>query len=163
MSSYELQMTNAPFNRRLLGGNMWDLNGLAKPYSKSADWLIKTWTTMSIEQLKERFKTFAIRTATLISQLPKTNLNNVYSYQLIRCSSSSAANYRAACRGKSTADFINKLKIVEEEIDVSAFFLELLQHFNPPLKQDFEREIKESKGLLAIIVQSIKTTRLRQK
>ena len=51
---------------------------------------------------------------------------NAYVNQLIRCSSSVGANYRASQRAKSTADFINKLKIVEEEADESHYFLELL-------------------------------------
>jgi four helix bundle protein len=86
---------------------------------------------MSVEELKNRFKKFAIRVAKLIQQLPKSTINSAYCNQLIRSSSSSAANYRAACRGKSSADFINKLKIVEEELDESIFFLEMLEEFNP--------------------------------
>lgn len=78
---------------------------------------------MSITQLKNRFKQFAIDVALLIQALPKNTLNNAYSNQLIRCSSSSAANYYAACRGKSRGDFINKLKI--EELDESVFFADL--------------------------------------
>ena len=113
---------------------------------------------MTSEELKLRFKHFAIEVAILISKMPKHIVNNAYCNQLIRCSSSTAANYRAACRGKSTADFINKLKIVEEEIDESIFFLELLQHFNPEIP-DFPGLIKESNELLAITVASIKTSR----
>ncbi len=52
-----------------------------------------------------------------------------YKGQLIRCSSSVGANYRAACRAKSTRDFINKLKIVEEELDESLFLLKLFQNY----------------------------------
>lgn len=85
---------------------------------------------MSVEELKNRFKKFAIGVARLIELLPKNVINSAYCNQLIRSSSSSAANYRAACRGKSPADFINKLKIVEEELDESIFFLEMLAEFN---------------------------------
>jgi four helix bundle protein len=118
---------------------------------------------MSIEDLKNRFKKFAIEVAMLIQKLPKNTINNAYCNQLIRCSSSSAANYRAACRAKSPADFINKLKIVEEEIDESSFFLELLQHFNSDADKDFSPLLKEAKELLAIVVKSIKTVREKQK
>lgn len=76
---------------------------------------------MSIEDLKARFKAFAINVAVLIQKLPKNTINYAYCGQPVRCSSSPAANYRAACRGKSTPDFINKLKIVEEELDDSSF------------------------------------------
>jgi len=113
---------------------------------------------MTSEELKLRFKHFAIEVAILISKMPKDVINNAYCNQLIRCSSSTAANYRAACRGKSTADFINKLKIVEEEMDESIFFMELLQHFNPEIPE-FPGLIKESNELLAITVASIKTSR----
>lgn len=74
---------------------------------------------MSVEELKNRFKKLAIRVAKLIQQLPKSTINSAYCNLLIR---SSAANYRAACRGKSPADFINKLKIVEEKSDEFIFF-----------------------------------------
>lgn len=114
---------------------------------------------MSIEELKSRFKKFAIRVAKLIQQLPKSTINNAYCNQLIRSSSSSAANYRAACRGKSPADFINKLKIVEEELDESIFFLEMLEEFNEVETDEINFLVKEGNELLAITVKSIITTR----
>lgn len=118
---------------------------------------------MSIEDLKNQFKKFAIDVALLIQKLPKNTINNAYCNQLIRCSSSPGANYRAACRAKSIPDFINKLKIVEEELDESIFSLELLQYFNPGCDEFFTSNLKEAKELPAIVVQSIKTTRSRQK
>ena len=117
---------------------------------------------MSFQQLKNRFKQFAINVALLIQELPKNTINNAYANQLIRCSSSSAANYYAACRAKSTADFINKLKIVEEELDESLFFLNLLAHFNSNLEETLTALTKEGNELLAITVQSLKTARLRR-
>ncbi|MBK6965395.1 MAG: four helix bundle protein [Bacteroidales bacterium] len=118
---------------------------------------------MSIEKLKNRYKDFAIAVAELIRELPMNNINIPYSNQLIRSSSSSAANYRAACRGKSTPDFINKHKIVEEELDESIFFLELLSHFNPVFNDKIKLLINEGNELLAITVQSIITARKNQK
>jgi four helix bundle protein len=118
---------------------------------------------MSVEELKNRFKKFAILVARLIQELPKNTINSAYSNQLIRCSSSSAANYRAACRGKSRADFINKLKIVEEEIDESVFFLELILEFNGEKVSQIEPLIKEANELLAITVASLKTSRSNEK
>lgn len=76
--------------------------------------------------LKERTKKFAIDCWFLCSKLSKTREYNAYVNQLIRCSSSVGANYRASQRAKSTKDFINKLKIVEEEADESSYFLDLL-------------------------------------
>ena len=115
---------------------------------------------MSVQDLKERFKKFAINTAILISELPKNQINNPYCNQVIRSSSSSGANYRAASRAKSTADFINKLKMVEEELDESMYFLELLEHFNSNLKDRFSVLLKEANELLAITVSSIKKARM---
>jgi four helix bundle protein len=114
---------------------------------------------VSIKALQDRFKKFAIDTAVLISELPKNLITIPYCSQLVRCSSSSGANYRAVSRAKSKADFINKLKIVEEELDESIYFLELLEHFNTPLKGRFQILIKEANELLAITVSSIKTSR----
>jgi four helix bundle protein len=117
---------------------------------------------MSIQMLKNRFRKFAISVAVLIQNLPRNTINNAYSNQLIRCSSSSAANYYAACRGKSSADSINKLKIVEEELDESLFFMDLLNHFNQELEPSINELSKEGNELLAITVQSIKTARFRK-
>jgi four helix bundle protein len=112
-----------------------------------------------MQDLKKRFFQFAINVALLIQKLPKSTINNAYSNQLVRCSSSPGTNYRAAQRGKSTADFINKLKIVEEELDESIYFLELLHYFNPDERPEIDSLIKEANELLAIVVSSIKTSR----
>jgi four helix bundle protein len=113
------------------------------------------------EDLKKRFKLFAINNAILIKEFPKNSINIPYCNQLIRSSSSPGANYRAACRAKSVPDFINKLKIVEEELDESVYFLELLQHFNTDFENAIVDLIKEGNELLAITVSSIKTSRLK--
>ncbi len=114
---------------------------------------------MRIQDLKKRFKQFAIQVAMLTQKLPKSTINTAYCGQLVRSSSSSGANYYAACRAKSPADFIYKLKIVEEELDESVFFLELLQYFNPDDTMEIQELINEGNELLAIVVQSIKTSR----
>ena len=113
--------------------------------------------------LKLRTKKFAIDCWVLCAKLPKTREYNAYVNQLIRCSSSVGANYRASQRAKSTADFLNKLKIVEEEIDESNYFLDLLYEVSKMeslnLNNFFDDLIKESNELTAIIVSAIKTTR----
>jgi len=116
-----------------------------------------------MQNLKNRYKRFAIEPGVLIQQLPKSIINTAYSNQLIRSSSSPGTNYRAACRGKSIADFINKLKIVEEELDESIYFLELVQYFNPGFEVQITKLIKESNELLAMTVASIKTVRLNSR
>jgi four helix bundle protein len=111
------------------------------------------------QELKERFKQYAIKTAFLVLKLPYNIVNKNYADQLNRAASSSAANYRAALRAKSTADFLNKLKIVEEELDETLFFLELVEVINPIFKNKIEELSKEGNELLSIIVSAITTLR----
>ncbi|MCI0750297.1 MAG: four helix bundle protein [Flammeovirgaceae bacterium] len=118
---------------------------------------------MSPEILKKRTKQFAIDVAMFCESLPPRISALAYSKQLIRSSSSVGANYRAACRAKSMKDFIYKLKIVEEEVDESAFFLELLIEIFPEYKSELEKLIKEANELLAIVVASINTARQKIK
>ena len=114
------------------------------------------------QALKDRTKKFALDVWLLCSQLPHSREYNNYVNQLLRCSSSVAANYRAAIRAKSNADFVNKLKIVEEEADESQFFLELLSKINSDeqLHPEIDRLIKEVDELISIFVESLKTARL---
>ena len=113
---------------------------------------------MDKNELKKRLKVLAINTAKLCLKLPINQANKVYTGQVIRSSSSSAANYRAACRGKSKPDFVNKLRIVEEELNESMFFYEMLAEFNEPFKKELRELYKEANELLSIIVASINTT-----
>jgi len=112
---------------------------------------------MNKDDLKKRLKELAVRTGKLCMKLPSTIINKVYAGQIIRSSSSSASNYRAACRGKSKADFINKLRIVEEELDETMFFYEMIAEFNQEFKDELGELYKEADELLSIIVASINT------
>jgi four helix bundle protein len=117
---------------------------------------------MNSEDLKRRTKKFAVDAARFCENLKPTYAILAYSKQLIRSSSSVGANYRAACRAKSTADFINKLKIVEEELDESIYFLELIAEIEPSIKENSLLLIKEGNELLSIIVASINTSLKRK-
>src|SRR2546423_13132452 len=81
---------------------------------------------MTEDELKKRTKQFALRILKLINALPNTTAGRIISNQLARSGTSVPANYRAACRGRSKAEFISKLGVVEEEADESAFWLELI-------------------------------------
>lgn len=81
---------------------------------------------MDEEELKRRTKQFALRVMKLTEALPSSGSGRAIAAQLLRSGTSVGANYRAACRGRSKADFISKLGIVEEEADESAFWLELI-------------------------------------
>jgi four helix bundle protein len=109
--------------------------------------------------LKKRTKAFALRILKLVDALPKTTAGRALASQIVRSGTSVAANYRAACRARSTADFIAKMGIVEEEADETLFWLELLEESRlvPAAKLTaIKREVDE---LIAIAVASIKTAR----
>jgi four helix bundle protein len=81
---------------------------------------------MNAEELKRRTKQFALRILKLVAALPDNVQGRTLGGQLVRAGTSVASNYRAACRGRSKAEFIAKLGIVEEEADESAFWLEMI-------------------------------------
>jgi len=81
---------------------------------------------MNAEELKKRTKRFALRILKLVAALPNTVQGRTVGGQLVRAGTSVGANYRAACRGRSKAEFIAKLGVVEEEADESAYWLELI-------------------------------------
>lgn len=111
------------------------------------------------KELLNRTKRFAIDCWKFCAKIPKSREYNAYVNQLIRSSSSVGANYRAAQRAKSTADFINKLKIVEEEADESLYWLEIFQEVTNDFIKEIELLREEGSELLAITVASINTAR----
>ena len=119
------------------------------------------------EELKKRTKKFALDVIGLCAGLPHVLETRHAIGQVIRSSSSVAANYRSACRGKSKADFISKLGTVEEEADESGFWLEMLsdivslRHLKIEIRtsQELARLLDEANQLVAITVASRKTAR----
>src|SRR5213082_2984531 len=109
--------------------------------------------------LKKRTKAFALRILKLVDALPKTTVGRALASQIVRSGTSIAANYRAACRARSTADFIAKMGIVEEEADETLFWLELLEESELVSAAKLTAIKKEADELTAIIVASIKTAR----
>lgn len=103
----------------------------------------------------------AVDCGKLCTNFPISREYNAYCNQLIKSSSSIGANYRAACRAKSDRDFINKLKIVEEEADETMYWLEILKEFSETRHEEMNRLYKETDELLAITVASINTVRKR--
>ena len=81
---------------------------------------------MTTDELKERFRKFSIRIVRMVNAMPNTIAGNAIAKQIIRSGTSSAANYSAACLAKSNKDFLNKLKIVEEEIDETGHWLSII-------------------------------------
>lgn len=109
--------------------------------------------------LKKRTFEFALTTFYTVDKLQKSTANEVMGRQLIRSCSSVGANYRAACKAKSSLDFINKLKIVEEESDESVYWLELIKAYNKIEDAEFEKVLIESRELEKIFAASAITAR----
>ena len=112
---------------------------------------------MSSEELKKRFKVFALRIIKLSNRLPNDLTGQTIAKQIIRSGTSPGANYRAACLGKSDKDFLNKLKIVEEELDETLYWLELIIEAELLKPASLDDLVKENQELLKIIVSSIRT------
>ncbi len=110
-------------------------------------------------ELINRTKRFAIDCWRFCAKVPISREFNAFVEQLLRSSSSVGANYRASQRAKSTADFINKLKIVEEESDESVYWLEIFQEILPQNHDEIEILRKEGTEILAIMVASINTAK----
>jgi len=110
-------------------------------------------------RLKERTKQFAIRIIRMLRALPKTDEARVISRQLLRAATSVAANYRAVCRARSTADFIAKVGLVVEEADETVFWLELPADAGIVQKARLEQLEREANELLAIFAASQRTVK----
>ncbi|HEX3100510.1 MAG TPA: four helix bundle protein [Pyrinomonadaceae bacterium] len=114
---------------------------------------------MTRDELKKRTKEFALRVISLVETFPNTFLGRHVGGQLTRSSTSVAANYRAACRAKSNADFIAKMGIVEEEADESAFWIEFSVDSKLVKAERVADLLDEANQLVAIFVASINTAR----
>lgn len=117
---------------------------------------------MKSEELRSRTKEFAHRCIKLAMALPDTYLGNHIRGQLIRCSTSVASNYRAACIAQSRASFVSKLSIVLEEADESHFWLEFIIDEKLLKKERVEPLLKEADELTAIFIASRKTAKERK-
>jgi four helix bundle protein len=114
---------------------------------------------MDKDQLKQRTKKFALDIITFVESLPKGKTAEIIGRQLLRSGTSVGANYRAACRARSSADFIAKMGIVEEELDESIYWLELLVDSGIVSSDRIALLTKEADELLAITVSSIRTAK----
>ena len=113
---------------------------------------------MDSEELKKRTNKFAHDCVKLALSLPNTYLGNHIQGQLIRASTSVAANYRAVCLAQSKKSFISKISIVVEESDESLFWLEFIRDEKLLLNDELFRLINEADELVSIFVSSRKTS-----
>ena len=117
---------------------------------------------MDEREFKERTQRLALEAIELVGSLPKSRAAAVTGGQLIRCATSVGANYRSACRGKSAADVLAKLAIVEEEADETIYWLELMVQAKIVRIEKVKIMIKEADEIVAMTVASIKTLRTRK-
>jgi four helix bundle protein len=113
------------------------------------------------EELKKRTRAFALRVLRVVESLPRTWRAETIGRQLLRSATSVGANYRAACRARTRAEFVAKMGIVEEEADESAYWMEILQESGLVRKDRLDGVKAEANELVAIMVASIKTARIR--
>lgn len=117
---------------------------------------------MTEKKLLQRTKNFALRVIKLVNALPNNTAGKAIGNQLIRSGTSVAANYRAACRGRSRAEFIAKLGIVEEEADESCLWMELIIEGEIMQEKLVGDLLKEANEITAIIVSSSKSAANKQ-
>ncbi len=110
-------------------------------------------------ELKGRTKAFALRAMKLVDALPKSPAGRTIGHQLVRSATSVGANYRAACRGRSKAEFVAKLGIALEEADESAYWIELIVEGQLLPAQRLEPLLSEANELAAILTASIKSAK----
>jgi len=109
--------------------------------------------------LRDRTKRFALLVIRCCHAIPRNEESRIICRQLLRSATSVAANYRAVCRARSSADFISKMGIVLEEADESLFWLELLVESGVVAHEKLGHLLKESDELVSIFVASLRTVK----
>ena len=115
---------------------------------------------MNSDELKIRTKQFALRVMKLVGALPRTVVGRAVGNQLIRCGTSVGANYRAACRARSKAEFAAKLGTFAEEADETCFWLELIIEGALLPGKRVAALLDEANALTAIFTSAVKTSKL---
>ena len=118
---------------------------------------------MTKEDMRERLTDFAVRIIKMVDALPSSISGNAVARQIVRSGTSPSANYRAACLAKSDKDFLNKMKMVEEELDETNHWLDIIMRSQMIDPKRLEPLFQESKELTGIIVKSILSTKARMK
>ncbi len=116
---------------------------------------------MTKDELRERMTDFAVRIVKMVDSLPSSIAGNAIARQVVRSGTSPSANYRAACLAKSDKDFINKLKMVEEELDETTHWLDIIMRSQMLKESRLKPLHQECCELLNIIAKSIVTTKTR--
>jgi four helix bundle protein len=112
---------------------------------------------MTPDELKGRTKKFALDVLDLVEVIPKTVTGRVLANQIARSATSVASNYRAACKGRSKAEFVSKLGIAEEEADETQLWLEMIEDKHLADPHSVASILRESRELTAILAASRKS------
>lgn len=118
---------------------------------------------MTPDDMKQRTRELGLRVIRLVESLPNTRTAEVIGKQLLRCGTSVGANYRAACRARSRADFIAKMGIVEEEADEIVYWIEMLSDCGLVKANRVKSLIVEANEIISIVVSSIRTARVNRR
>ena len=113
---------------------------------------------MTREEMYERTMQFSVRIVRMVKAMPRGIAEDVIAKQLTKSATSIGANYREACHGKSTADFVSKLKISEGEADETLYWLQLLVNSGIIKQSKLQALIDEANELVAILTASTKTS-----
>ncbi|MEQ2909304.1 MAG: four helix bundle protein [Butyricimonas faecihominis] len=112
---------------------------------------------MNSTEFQDKTKRLGLHVIRFVEVLPQNYTSRVIINQILRCALSVGANYRAVCRAKSDKDFINKMKIVEEECDETIYWLEIIEESGLAKIEIVTPLKREAKEILAMIVASINT------
>ncbi|HJA14059.1 four helix bundle protein [Butyricimonas virosa] len=112
---------------------------------------------MNSTEFQDKTKRLGLHVIRFVEILPQNYTSRVIVNQILRCALSVGANYRAVCRAKSDKDFINKMKIVEEECDETIYWLEIIEESGLAKIEVVTPLKREAKEILAMIVASINT------
>ena len=116
---------------------------------------------MNAQEFKARTKHYALRVIRLVDALPGSRSSDVIARQLLRAGCFAGANYRAACRARSRADFVAKMGIVEEECDETLYWMELLVESQKIAAKRVAVLMAEGEEILSMVVASLRTARSR--
>ena len=114
---------------------------------------------MDWEELKHRTKAFSIRIVRFVNTMPKDGVARILGNQLLRAGTSVGANYRAACRARSRAEFISRIGVVEEEADETLYWLEIITEASVVKSEGVSRLTAEADELVAIFTATGRSTK----
>jgi len=117
---------------------------------------------MTPEAMRQRTRAYALRVVKLASALPNSAIANVFVRQMVRAGTSVAANYRAACRARSYAEFTSKIGLVEEEADEAVFWIEMSAEAGLVKQSRVADLAAEGNEILAMITAARKTAKRRR-